>query len=204
MQLLSLELPPGRTSWSLRAVAREGPTPSANELGNTLQYFGELNGMMGSVAGRSDATRILEETLLCEIADLKRSRRQVWARDQLLRKAPRGGKYGELDAIEAAVLARLVRVLGYEDAVVAWRSVRDAVAAPSHERLELLFDLTTKAAVLTSADSEIAAFARQGHPVRLVVLDEVIGDVRSAFARIKEAKRARERARTATSARRTA
>jgi hypothetical protein len=148
------------------------------------------------VPARSDATQILEETVLCELADIKRSRRQAWAKDELLRKAVRGGKYGESDAVEAVVLARLVGVLGYEDAVIAWRMVQPQLARQQvGANVEVLYDLTAKAALVATSDGEIAAFARRGNPVRLVSLDVVITDVRAAFARVRDAKVARERAR---------
>lgn len=134
--------------------------------------------------------------MLCELADIKRSRRQAWANDELLRKAKRGGKYGEADAVEAAVLARLVGVLGYEDAVIAWRLVRPQLARQQvGARVEVLYDLTAKAALVATSDGAIAAFTRRGNPVRLVPLNVVITDVRAAFARVRDAKVARERAR---------
>jgi hypothetical protein len=151
---------------------------------------------MGSVPARSDAIQILEETLLCELADIKRSRRQAWANDDLLRKAQHGGKYGESDAVEAAVLAQLVRVLGYDDAVIAWRLLQPQLAGqPTGARVAVVYDLTAKEALLATTDGEIAAFARRGNLMRLVPLEAVIADVRAAFARVRDAKVARDRAR---------
>jgi hypothetical protein len=148
------------------------------------------------MARRADSTQILEETVLCEIADIKRSRRQAWARDELLRKARGGGKYGERDAIEAAALAQLVRILGYEDAVIAWRSVKQRVAAmPAGAQVDVVYDMTAKEAAVASEDAQVAAFARRENPMRLVRLGDVITEVRAAFARVHDTKRARERAR---------
>jgi hypothetical protein len=156
------------------------------------------------MATRADNTQILEETVLCEITDIKRSRRQAWARDDLLRKASDGGKYGERDAIEAAALAQLVRILGYEDAVIAWRSVKQKVVAmQAGAQVDVVYDMTTKEAAVASEDVQVAAFARRGNPMRLVQLGDVITKVRAAFARVHDSKRARERARArATAARR--
>jgi hypothetical protein len=150
----------------------------------------------------ADNIQILEETVLCEIADIKRSRRQTWARDDLLRKASAGGKYGERDAIETAALAQLVRILGYEDAVIAWRSVKPRVATiRAGTQVDVVYDLIAKEAVIATEDAQVADFARRENAMRLVRLGEVIADVRAAFRRVRDTKRARERARErATSA----
>jgi hypothetical protein len=148
------------------------------------------------MAQRPDGSQILDETVLCEIADIKRSRRQAWARDELLRKASNGGKYGERDAIEAAALARLVRFLGYDDAIVAWRSVRQEVAdVAAGAQLDVVYDMTAKQAAVAQTDGQVAAFARRENVMRLVQLGGIIHEVRAAFARVNDTKHARERAR---------
>jgi hypothetical protein len=165
-----------------------------------LQFIGGSDGIWGSMPRAPDSRYALEETVLCEIVDIKRSRRQAWARDDLLRKASDGGKYGERDVVEAAALARLVRTLGYDDAVLAWRAVRHQVAeAISDAELDVVFDLTAKHAAVVVTDGDVAEFARSGNVMRLVSLGEVIAEVRAAWSRLDNARRARDEARTRAS-----
>jgi hypothetical protein len=138
-----------------------------------------------------DRTSGLSESALCQIADIKRPRRQAWARAQLLRKASTGEKYGLQDAVEASAFATLVRALGYEDAVIAWASVRDRLAPKRlGGRMDLLYDLITKEALVVHNDAEVATFARREHVMRLVHLGATIEDATGAFRRVSAARRA--------------
>jgi len=139
------------------------------------------------VAPPSDTQGFLSETRLCEIAGVKRQRRQWWAQQGLLRRLPGSKRYCETDAVELAALTALVSALGFDDAVLAWPSVRESLptAIAARGRLDVVFDHQVKEGVLLTDARAIGSRVRSGHLFRVIPLEQAVASVRSTVRRIR-------------------
>jgi hypothetical protein len=136
-----------------------------------------------------DNSALLTEVKLCEISDVRRTRRREWAKRDHVRRARNRGRYGELDAAEMAAFRVLVGDLGYDDAALVWPKVRPGLARASlEERLLVLVNLQLKTAVMIKDPREIGELVLAGHPFRVVQLTEPVREVRLAYRRIRDAR----------------
>ena len=150
----------------------------------------------------SDIQRILNESELAELGNVKRPRRAGWAKLGYLRAAPRGGKYGELDAIELAAFATLVASLDFEDAVLAWQDVREGIrdTAFANGSVLILFDHRSKSALVATQQSELGQHLRPGRLFELIDLTEPINEIRATYRKIRQAREARKPRKRSTAA----
>jgi hypothetical protein len=136
-----------------------------------------------------DTSALLSEVKLCEISDVRRTRRREWANRDHVRKARNRGRYGELDAAETAAFRVLVAELGYEDAALVWTDIRPSLAdVPLEKPLLVVVNLQLKSAVLAKNPRQIGDLVLSGHPFRVVRLTEAVREVRVAYRRISNAK----------------
>jgi hypothetical protein len=143
-------------------------------------------------AAPDDNSALLTEVKLCEISDVRRTRRREWAKRNHVRKAHDRGRYGELDAAEMAAFRVLIGELGYEDAALVWPDVRPRLADVGiEERLFALVNLQLKAAVVVKDPREVGDLVLAGHPFRVVQLTEAVREVRLAYRRIRNARASR-------------
>jgi hypothetical protein len=136
----------------------------------------------------SDGKGLLTESDLADLANVKRPRRSGWAKQGLLRIAGKGQRYGEIDAVELAAFAALVRALDFFDAKLAWLDVRAEIrTAALAERLLVLYDYQAKSAVCAGELAGLAAHLRPGHRYELIDLSDAVADIREAYRKIKRA-----------------
>lgn len=144
----------------------------------------------------------IPETALVALVDrLKRSTRRKWADKGLLRKAPRGHGYGELDAAELAAFFELQKEVGdYYEAVAAWNGIRSDLRAAmsgdrSNDRLIALFDPEANEGCLVTAEEDIGPAVMEGpqreHVFRAIDLGDRVRTAREAFWRAVEARNMR-------------
>lgn len=135
------------------------------------------------MATAADGAPTLSEERLSEIAGVNRSTRNNWAKRGLLALAD---EYGESDAVEVAVLARLFAILGTSDAPIAWQQIRAELPALwGADGLDLVFDTQHKEAFLAAAGPALERERfRHGRPLRVVFLSDTIRDIRVAFQRV--------------------
>ena len=138
-----------------------------------------------------DDQPILTETRLAEIAGVKRARRVAWATAGHVRRAGRGGRYGQEDAAELAAFAELVQRLDYDDAVLAWAGVRESIAAADEDaQLLIVFDVRRKTARLALARSEIGDVIEFDGEFRVINLTTRVAEIRATYRRIRDARTA--------------
>ena len=127
--------------------------------------------------------------LICDIADVRRTTRDLWAQHNWLRRRPRNA-YEEIDVVELVIFKELHQALESDIAVV-WPELRttvsscDLVAAPLQEldglTLDLLVDLRTMHGWLLDQRSDLWKLVVHDHPFRLLALTERVTFARSTF-----------------------
>jgi hypothetical protein len=133
--------------------------------------------------------RYLSAQDLCQLANVKHPRRADWAKKQLVRQAPRGGKYGEVDAVETVCFGFLVRELDFEDAALVWRgglreAVRDALMSPGEYLV--VIDLQQRRGGLARSRAAVGALLEERHPCVLLDLTNVVDAARDTCTRLRE------------------
>jgi hypothetical protein len=143
-----------------------------------------------------DSQRVLSESQLAQLAKVKRPRRAGWAKQGLLRAAPSGGKYGELDAVELAAFAGLVKELDFADAVLAWHDVRHELrdSALMAGEFLVLYDHQTKDGFFGASREALAAHLMHGHQCELVDLTVPVAEIRRSFRKMRDSIQARRTA----------
>lgn len=126
----------------------------------------------------------LSESQVCEIIGVSRQRRQQWVDKQLLPRSPAEG-CGLAEALAAAQLAALIGTLGPTDGVIAWQQLRDELEDDSPlDRLDVLFDLQHKQALVLEDRQTVGDLICHGRPVRLVELGRLREEIAEAHGRL--------------------
>ncbi len=130
--------------------------------------------------------------LICQIADVPRTTRNVWATRGWLSERSRSA-YHEIDAIELAAFKRLSDSLGRDDLAVVWPGMRAdlphralakvPIAAISEVTLDALVDLRAKQGWLLDDRQEVGRLIVPDHVFRLVSLTGPVSLARRAFER---------------------
>jgi hypothetical protein len=126
-----------------------------------------------------------------------------WKKDGLV-AGPRADFCTELDAIEVAALATLLKELGPHDGRMAWKRVRgDFLADIPAGRIRVIAHLQDSNAELSRDDTEVGKAVSHGRLVRVVEIGGEVNRVRDAFRR-EVADQASKRERRSRRGRRTA
>ena len=130
---------------------------------------------------RSDASARISASRLCEISGVLRQTRDKWAQRGLLRS---GEDYDELDLVELVVLNLLFATLRKSHVPIAWDHIRPSLReAVPREGMTLVWDPQRRSAAVAFDADAIVSLARQGRPVWVLELGDVVERARDAYRR---------------------
>jgi hypothetical protein len=130
--------------------------------------------------------------LACELTGVSRQLRTTWIERRLVLGETKG-MCRRAEVLDLACVQELVKLLGFDDARLAWPQVADAIRLDPTGRLHVVIDLEFKHTVAARTDAQIGAACSHGRLVRVVRLDQRIADVASAYERLVDTLKSTER-----------
>lgn len=132
--------------------------------------------------------------LACELVDISRQVRTTWIERNLVL----GGTTGACDraaVVDLACFGELVRLLGFDDARLAWPQVAAEVRDLPPGRVDVVVDVNLKVATMATTLEAVGAACATGHTTRVISLQRNIAEIGSAFDRAAEILASTERKR---------
>ena len=120
--------------------------------------------------------------LACELAGTSRQVRTTWIERRLVLGST-SGRCDRASVVDLACFGELVRVLGFDDARLAWPQVAGDVRATPGGRIDIVVDLELKAAVLARTLESVGTACATGRLTRVVALRDRIEQVGRAYDR---------------------
>lgn len=120
--------------------------------------------------------------LACELADITRQVRTTWIERHLILGATTG-TCDRTAVVDMACFGTMVRVLGFDDARLAWPQVANQVRHASEGRLDVVVDLNLKVATLATTFAAVGEASATGRLTRVISLHSIIEEVGTAFDR---------------------
>ncbi len=138
------------------------------------------------MANASDSKRAarLPEARVCAIVGVSQQRRQTWAREKVLRSAPRGGLCVS-DAVELCGLKAFADATSPQIAKALWPQVGSQFASIlPRGQLDLVFDEQFFSVAIARTGDELRALVAHGRLVRVIALGETAREIVRAFRRV--------------------